>query len=72
MFLVVSAVHPVSKVHLEDHQEYCCQQIEAEKANQRVDAVNEVKRKSANIDGIKAHVNDHTNCTLSIVVDLTV
>ena len=72
MLLVVSVVYPVSKVHLEDHQEYCCQQVEAKKANQRVNAVNEVKRESANIDGVKAHVNDHTNCALSVVVDLSV
>jgi hypothetical protein len=69
---MVSVMHPMSKVHLEDHQEYCSQQIEAEKANQRVNTVHKVERKSANIDGIKAHVNDHPNCTLSIVVDLSV
>jgi hypothetical protein len=61
----------MSKVHLEDHQEYCSQQIEAKKANQRVNTVHKVERQSANIDGIKAHVNDHPNCSLSIVVDLS-
>ena len=35
--------------------------------NERVDAVNEVKKEFANIDGIKAHMNDHTNCALSKV-----
>lgn len=71
VLLMASTVYPMSKVHLEDHQENSSHQVETKKSNQRVDAIDKVERKSANVNSIKAHMNHKTNYTLSIMVYLT-